>query len=111
MAAIDAGVNYPPNSARDDAAAWLHSRPNQWVHEMRIFVVLLLLTVCASAEAYIGPGAGLSFLGSLWAVLVGIVVALFAILSWPLRLLWRRLRGKRATKVVAKEDVQESDPV
>ena len=46
--------------------------------------------------AAIGPGAGLSFLGSLWAVLVGIVLALVAILSWPIRLLWRRLRGSRA---------------
>jgi len=57
---------------------------------------LALLAVCGDAVAYIGPGAGLSVLGSLWAVLVGVVVALFAILSWPLRVLWRRLRGKRA---------------
>jgi hypothetical protein len=62
---------------------------------MRVFVLFLLLLLSTSAEAYIGPGAGLSVLGSLWAVLVGIVLALVAILSWPIRILWRRLRGKR----------------
>ena len=66
------------------------------------FVSMLALT-CADADAYIGPGAGLSVLGSLWAVLVGVVLALFAILTWPLRLLWRRLRGKRAAAARERE--------
>ena len=67
---------------------------------------LLQLLACADACAYIGPGAGLSVLGSLWAVLVGIVVALFALLSWPLRVLWRRLRGKRAPPAPTDRDHQ-----
>jgi hypothetical protein len=62
---------------------------------MRAFVTFLLLVFSASADAYIGPGAGLSVLGSLWAILVGLVIALFAILTWPIRILWRRLRGVR----------------
>lgn len=74
---------------------------------MRTFVFILLLCLCASAQAYIGPGAGLSVLGSLWAVLVGIVVALFAILTWPVRMLWRRLRGKRS---VSRPDSDPRDP-
>lgn len=61
---------------------------------MRIFVFMFLLLASADAAAYIGPGAGISFLGSLWAVIVGIVIALIAILAWPMRVLWRRLRGK-----------------
>jgi hypothetical protein len=77
---------------------------------MRLLILCLLLLVSASAEAYIGPGAGLSVLGSLWAVLVGIVLALFAILSWPLRILWRRLRGKRAAAApVPPPDAKEHD--
>ena len=59
-----------------------------------------LLLASANAAAYIGPGAGLSVLGSLWALLVGVALALFAILSWPLRILWRRLRGKRKDATV-----------
>jgi membrane protein implicated in regulation of membrane protease activity len=64
---------------------------------MRWLAVLFLLLFCVSAEAYVGPGSGLSVLGSLWAVLVGIVLAIVAILTWPLRLLWRRWRRKRSS--------------
>ena len=63
---------------------------------MRFVLFLMLAGFAVAADAYIGPGAGISFLGSLWAVLVGIVLALVAILSWPVRVLWRRLRAKRA---------------
>ena len=72
---------------------------------MRAFVICLLFVLSTSAHAYIGPGAGLSVLGSLWAVLVGIVLALFAILSWPIRILWRRLRGSEEEPVVAAQGV------
>lgn len=63
---------------------------------MRTLIVLLLLSCSACAEAYVGPGSGLSVLGSLWAVIVAVVVTLAAVLTWPLRLLWRRLRKPRA---------------
>jgi hypothetical protein len=62
---------------------------------MRV-LLLLILIVPATALAYIGPGAGVSFLGSLWAVLAGIVIALVAILAWPIRYFVRRLRKGRA---------------
>ncbi len=64
---------------------------------MRVWFALALLLASSSALAYIGPGAGVSFLGSLWAVLAGIVIALFAILFWPIRYLVRRLRRGRST--------------
>jgi hypothetical protein len=57
---------------------------------MLCFVAL----ACQNAWAYIGPGAGVSFLGSLWAILVGIVLALAAILFWPIRWMLRRMRRR-----------------
>jgi len=73
-----------------------------------IFLLLALTFLCFAndAAAYIGPGAGLSVLGSLWAVVVAIVVALFALLTWPLRALWRRLRVKRAAPIASDHDHQ-----
>jgi hypothetical protein len=70
----------------------------------RVVVAIALLFVCANACAYIGPGTGLSVLGSLWALLVGIALALFAILSWPLRILWRRIRGKQRAASAREND-------
>jgi hypothetical protein len=66
---------------------------------IRIFVFFVLCLLCASqAHAYIGPGAGVGFLGSLWAWLVGVVVVVLAILIWPLRWFLRRLRAKGRTR-------------
>ncbi|MEO7014868.1 MAG: hypothetical protein ABI127_11190 [Dokdonella sp.] len=63
---------------------------------MRLLFALVLLVFSSSAFAYIGPGAGVSFLGSVWAVLAGMVLAILAILIWPIRYAIRRIR-RRAT--------------
>jgi len=69
---------------------------------MRIVLSILLLIASADALAYIGPGAGISFLGSLWAVIVGIVLAIMAVLAWPMRILWRKLRGRDKSRTAPK---------
>ena len=46
--------------------------------------------------AYIGPGAGIALFGSFVAVLSATLTAIFAILTWPIRRLWRALRGRKA---------------
>lgn len=61
-------------------------------------VAALLLALSTSAEAYIGPGAGLSLIGSLFGWIAGLFLTLFAIILWPLRYVVRRLfRRKRGT--------------
>ncbi|MFO7653538.1 MAG: alkaline phosphatase family protein [Candidatus Krumholzibacteriia bacterium] len=52
----------------------------------------------APAQAYIGPGAGFALGGSLLFGLIGVLLAMFGVLTWPLRFLirqWRR-RGIRS---------------
>ncbi len=73
---------------------------------IRFCLALLLLLGTCTAEAYIGPGAGIGFLGSLWAWLVGFIVVLLAILFWPLRWLLRRMR---AGNVQAKNESAAND--
>jgi membrane protein implicated in regulation of membrane protease activity len=60
---------------------------------MRLLFALILIAFSGSAFAYIGPGAGVSFLGSIWAVLIGIVLAVAAVLIWPIRYVIRRMRN------------------
>lgn len=48
------------------------------------------------AEAYVGPGAGVTLLGALWAVLLAVLLALSGLLIWPIRVLRRRLRQRKA---------------
>lgn len=61
---------------------------------LRLIAVAAVL-FSAPALAYIGPGSGISLLGGLWGVLVAIVLAIGAVLIWPIRYAFRRLRRKR----------------
>lgn len=46
------------------------------------------------AQAYIGPGAGLTLIGAVWGLVLAVVAALSFIVLWPLRRVWRRARTK-----------------
>jgi len=51
--------------------------------------MLLSIVGAGEAHAYIGPGAGFAFAGSMLVLLVTFVLAFAIILTWPLRLLYR----------------------
>jgi heme A synthase len=57
--------------------------------------LLLLVSLAGSAMAYIGPGAGISVLGSLLGILTTILVAIAAIIFWPLRKFMKRRKARR----------------
>jgi hypothetical protein len=81
---------------------------------MRRSTFLLILTIaptillCDPAMAYIGPGAGVTMLGALWSVLVAIVLAIGAVIFWPVRILIRRFRNRSAK--AASEKAASSAP-
>jgi predicted AlkP superfamily phosphohydrolase/phosphomutase len=50
-----------------------------------------VLLAAAPAAAYIGPGAGFAFVGSLLVLLTTFVLAFAIILTWPLRMLYRAI--------------------
>jgi membrane protein implicated in regulation of membrane protease activity len=58
--------------------------------------VCALFLVPATAGAYVGPGAGLSLLGALWALLVALGTALVFVIAWPVRRMLKRKREDRA---------------
>lgn len=55
----------------------------------------LLLVVTSPVFAYIGPGAGIPVIGSLFGLIATIFVAIGAILFWPIRKVLKR-RKRRA---------------
>src|SRR6266852_3217332 len=62
-----------------------------------LLVALLVVLLAPSvAHAYIGPGAGFALAGSFLAVLTALLSALVLLLTWPARLVWRTLFGRRA---------------
>ena len=50
------------------------------------------------AHAYIGPGAGVAFVSSFLVVLITLFLALFTLLTWPIRWAVQTLRGQTALR-------------
>jgi predicted AlkP superfamily phosphohydrolase/phosphomutase len=84
-----------------------HALSVPWV----LFVLFVFFVTIASATnstaprndqvptiqtAYIGPGAGIALVGSFMAVLVALFSAFLAVLTWPMRWIWRAWRNRRA---------------
>ena len=61
--------------------------------------LLILLMPFAAAQAYVGPGAGLSLLSALWGLLCAIGAAFLFVILWPIR----RMRRKRREAQQARE--------
>lgn len=59
--------------------------------------MIILLALTSPAFAYVGPGAGISVLGSLLGILATIFVAIGAILFWPLRKYLKRRKLRRSS--------------
>lgn len=71
-------------------------------------LLLLCITVFlfpGNALAYIGPGAGFAFVSSLLALIGSFILAFFSLLSFPVRLIIRLLKGKSAGRPVFKRVV------
>lgn len=68
----------------------------------------LLLTPC-SAQAYIGPGGGLSLLTTALAMLAAFSVSTVVVVMWPIRAFQRWLRRRRGQAEPVKPDDREPE--
>ena len=59
---------------------------------MALLAALVVAGLPHAAAAYVGPGAGLSLLGALWALIAAILFALAGLVIWPIRMMRRRRR-------------------
>jgi hypothetical protein len=69
-------------------------------------LVMAVLALPASAEAYIGPGAGITAIGTVIAFIGAIVFAIVGFVWYPLKRLIRAMRQKTA----ARPDEQKASP-
>ena len=67
-------------------------------------LAILFVLSAQPAAAYIGPGAGITMLGALWGVIVAVVLALGAVLFWPIRVLLRKRRKPTAPAATVARD-------
>lgn len=60
------------------------------------FLILGLLGLGLPLAAYIGPGAGFAFLSSFLVLFLTFFLAVFSLLAWPFRALWKLIKGQKA---------------
>jgi F0F1-type ATP synthase membrane subunit b/b' len=65
----------------------------------KIFLLVLLFTFLTPALAYIGPGAGIPFIGSFIGFVVTVVLVISAILFWPIRKLLKNRKRNIENKI------------
>ena len=72
-------------------------------------VVLVLAGTFAplAAQAYVGPGAGITLIGALIGLVSAVFLALWAVLRWPFRKFMARRKAARAASDAAGKS---SDP-
>ena len=62
-----------------------------------VVAAIPILLGAGPALAYIGPGAGLGALGAVWGFIIAILLAIVIVLSWPIRILLRKLKKNKPT--------------
>lgn len=63
----------------------------------RTAILFALIALAAQpAAAYVGPGPGLTMLGSLVGLVGSLLVAVFMILLWPMRLYYKKMKARKA---------------
>ena len=67
-------------------------------HFMIAGLVMALGSIAIPAHAYVGPGPGLTMIGSLIGLVGSIVVALLMIILWPLRLYMKKKKAANMAK-------------
>ena len=68
---------------------------------------LLAIGVASRAEAYVGPGAGITLIGALFGLVSAVFLALLAVLRWPLR---RYLARRKAAQAAQKSEAISGPP-
>ena len=78
---------------------------------MRVmFVLFVLLGTQTIAHAYLGPGLGVGAIAAALGVIGSIVLALLAVLYYPIKRLIKKKRGGKNQKDEGKENGPERDP-
>jgi len=59
-------------------------------------LILAIVLFPRMAHAYAGPGAGFAVLSSFWAIFVAFLYSAYALMTWPIRQLFRKIRNRNA---------------
>jgi uncharacterized membrane protein len=71
------------------------------MHKQIYFSLVILSGVLLSPTvtmAYVGPGAGLTMLGSLWGLILAVVFIVFGLLILPIKIMRNKMKKNKAAE-------------
>ena len=71
-------------------------------------LVLFMLGSPSLAFAYVGPGAGITMLGSLWGLIIAVVLVIAGLLFLPFKLMRNKARARKAAKAEKEQLVTDT---
>jgi len=74
-----------------------------------LFTVTAVLFQAGAAAAYVGPGAGISLVGSLFGLVSAVVIAIGVVLLWPIRRIMRRFKGNAEPEQAAETPTDRTE--
>lgn len=77
---------------------------------MRLLLAALVIVLPATALAYIGPGAGITAIGTVLALIGAIVLAIVGFVWYPIKHLVKRLRNRSGNGVQARVEEGSDAP-
>ena len=75
-----------------------------WPKASAVASAALMVVTPGVAHAYMGPGLGLGFLGAVFGVIGSILLGIVAIVWYPIKRLWRKLRPRRDNRPPSPND-------
>src|ERR1700730_17400252 len=76
---------------------WLSFRQNRLgLFFAPLLIIGFVLLFPLRSEAYAGPGAGFAVLSSFWTLFVAFLYSFYALVTWPMRQLWRWFWRRKA---------------
>jgi hypothetical protein len=77
---------------------------------MRLVIGVSLLSLAATAEAYVGPGMGLGVIGAVLGFLAAFFLALVGLVWYPVKRMLRARRAGAAVAVTAHAELPNAEP-
>ncbi len=74
------------------------TRPRWGAGRIILLALVAVVAWAPPALAYIGPGAGFAVLGSFLVFFVAMLSAVLTVFTWPIRWVWRAVKGRKALK-------------
>lgn len=65
------------------------------IHIFSLLIIALLFAVPQETGAYIGPGAGIAAIGTVLALIGGILLAILAFIWYPIKRLLAKIKQKK----------------